>query len=237
MAPRFSRVSAVGVILATTLALQGCAPIHLAWERDINFGSEPARVVAQKDTISIRWVDSSESHARFTAQVLTASTYEREVCVTNRQRLTIHGESWTVGALLVFVLILSSGESPQSGDGLTALLAFLGGTLGIGLAADVIWFLLSVPPALREGIVESAKDDGPRTLTFTLEAVHPCASLTITDPITGASLEMLTISESGAVIDAATLRAVGFRSAELEFSTGDLRARADLPADFARSLK
>ena len=241
MTARFSRVSAVGVILATTFAFEGCAPFHLAWERERTFGVEPARLVAEQNTIVVQWIEGSDTHARFVAHALTIWTYERDMC-GNRRRLVIHGESWTVTSLLLFLAILGAGgpagdgTANSSGEALVSFLAFASGIVGLCIATEILWFLLSVPPAIREGIVDSAADGTPGTLTYTIEEVHACGSLTLADPMTGARLDLVTVEDSGAVIDAATLRAVGFRSARLEVSSGSFHALVPLPRKFARSL-
>ncbi|MBI2921644.1 MAG: hypothetical protein HYY18_11230 [Planctomycetes bacterium] len=237
MAARFSRISAAGLLLATTIAFEGCTPLHLAWERQRTFGTEPARVVDVQNSIVVRWLDSSDAHATFVAQVRAASTYERETS-ENLRRLTIRGESWTIDGVLIGLVALCSVPSGEGdyGSAFLALLGVVGGIVGITLAVDVVSFLLSVPPAIRAGIFESGADGPRRPQTYVIESFYPCESLTLTDPATGASLDLVTIQATGAVIDAATLRAVGFRSAEVVATSGDLRARVALPPDFARSL-
>ena len=240
MAGRFSRISAVGLILAGTVALEGCAPLHLAWERAAEFDSMPARLAGEESALRIRWTESSKTEARLAAHVVVTRHYERVVHASPPRRLVVHGESWTVASLLGVFVLVGIGQAAQGGsyDGAgPAILSVLGGMVGIGVAADVVCFLLSVPPALREGVTEALEDDPPRTVAYTLDQVLPCPRLSLSDPATGARVDFDTLPESGLPLRAETLRAVGFRSAELEFSSGDLRARMTLPADFARSLE
>lgn len=255
MAARFSRLSAVGLILALTLAFEGCAaPLHLAWKRGSEFDSKPSRIVGTSTTLSIRCTAVSDTRALLAAEIVTATHYEREVSSRHDRHLGFGGFPWTI-ALLSWLLgegasvgqadhVASTAADPgaegMADGGITlvaVITAFIVTCSGIGICVDIVWLLLSIPPVIREGLSDDENEDRTRVLTYALSRARSCNSLTLSDSATGASIELGWIPASGASLDAATLRTAGFRSAELEACSGDLRARVVLPEDFARSLE
>lgn len=255
MASRFSRASAVGLILALALVFQGCAaPLHLAWEKDSKFDARPSRVVGETKNLSVRCSSVSETRALLAAEFVSATHYEREVTSRHGRHVAFRGYPWTL-AIISWIFVYGASDSqaeqvadtsadsvaPDDGSGGLLLLTFLSAFVvtfsGAGVCADIVWLLLSIPPVIREGIVDDPGEDSTRVLTYSLERVSPCISLTLSDPATGASLKLNWIPQSGATLDAGTLRDAGFRSAELEASSAGLRARVTLPADFARTLE